>query len=479
MSGWIPPDMRAAVLAELERRIAEEPDAIAARFDRACLLTGAGRLDEAKRDYLELLARAPGHAGALNNLGALFLAEGHRRAARLVYAEAVKHNPDDPMGRVNLANILQGLGEIEDAQREYAAALALDPALREAHRGLAQLLSAAGDEAGAERHRILAFRDRPVTALPYRGAAAPVPLLVLVSARDGNLAYETIIDDSVFATTVLVAEFFEPEMLLPAHRLILNAIGEADLCGEALDRARAVVARSTAPVVNQPAAVLSTGRSGNAQRLGGLPGVRVPKIRALPRAAIDADALAAAGFGFPLLLRAPGFHMGRHFVRVPEPGALAEAVDSLPGESLLAIEYLDARGSDGKARKYRAMFVGEQIYPLHLAISDDWKIHYFSADMTDRPEHRAEEAAFLADLPSSIGGGGAAALARIREALELDYGGIDFGLSRDGEILLFEANATMIAALPPSDPIWDYRRGPAEVVREAARRMLRERAGPG
>jgi hypothetical protein len=97
--------------------------------------------------------------------------------------------------------------------------------------------------------------------------------------------------------------------------------------------------------------------------------------------------------------------------------------------------------------------------------------------MADRPEHRAEEAAFLAD-PHSLGAGAVAALERIGDAIGLDYGGIDFGLSAEGEILLFEANATMIAALPSPDAIWDYRRGPAQTVRAAARRMLAARALP-
>ena len=477
MATWIDPKRRAAALAALDRRIAAAPADVVARFERACLLAGAGRVEVAKQEYLALLSHQPGHAGALNNLGALFAAEGHRRAARLTYAEAVKHNPDDPMGRVNLANMLLSLGEAPAARAQYEAALVLDPDQREAHRGLAQLLSADGDEAAADRHRALAFRGRPLTALPYRGKGRPVPLLVLVSARDGNLAYETVIDDQVFEATVLVAEFDEPGLKLPPHRLILNAIGEADLCQAALEGAARVVARSRAPVINKPAAVRVTGRSGNAERLGGLDGVRVPLIRELPRDAVTAETLLASGFRFPLLLRAPGFHMGRHFVEVADPMALAAAMTGLPGETVMAIEYLDARGADGKARKYRVMFVDGRLYPLHLAIADQWKIHYFSADMADRPDHRAEEAAFLADLPGHLGAKAAGALKRINDALDLDYGGVDFGLSQGGEILLFEANATMIAALPPPDPIWDYRRAPAEAVREAARRMLRRRAG--
>ncbi len=477
MANWTDRNQHAAALRAADRRIKAAPDDVAARFDRACLLTAAGRIGEAKQEYLALLSRAPGHAGALNNMGALFAAEGQRRAARLIYAEAVKHNPDDPMGRVNLANMLLALDEGPAARAQYQAALALDPTLREAHRGLAQLLSGEGDEAGAEQHRAQAYRGRPFTVLPTRRVGRLVPLLVLVSARDGNLAYETVIDDTAFAATVMVAEFDEPGLALPPHQLILNAIGEADLCQAALDGAARVVARSTAPVINQPDAVRVTGRSGNAERLGGLDGVRVPLICEVPRDAITAEALLEAGFRFPLLLRAPGFHMGRHFVEADSPDRLASALAELPGATVMAIEYLDARGTDGKARKYRVMFVDGRLYPLHLAIADQWKIHYFSADMADRPDHRAEEAAFLADLPGALGAKAVAALERIRDALALDYGGVDFGLSPAGEILLFEANATMIAALPPPDPIWDYRRAPAEAVREAAKRMLWKRAG--
>src|ERR1700735_771352 len=166
MSNWVPPETRAVLLAELERGIALMPDAIALRFGRACLLAGAGRIDEAKREYLALLSRAPDHAGALNNLGALLLADGHPRAARIVYAEAVKYHPDDPMGRVNLGNMLQALGEPATAEAQYRDALALDPALREAHRGLAQLLSAEGREEEADRHRGPGLRAPPGGAAP-------------------------------------------------------------------------------------------------------------------------------------------------------------------------------------------------------------------------------------------------------------------------------------------------------------------------
>ena len=74
-------------------------------------------------------------------------------------------------------------------------------------------------------------------------------------------------------------------------------------------------------------------------------------------------------FTFPLLLRSPGYHTGRNFILVETAAELSTAAAGLPGDDLLVIEYLDARGRDGNARKYRVMMIGGRIYPLHLAIS--------------------------------------------------------------------------------------------------------------
>ena len=84
------------------------------------------------------------------------------------------------------------------------------------------------------------------------------------------------------------------------------------------------------------------------------------------------------------------------------------------------MEYLDARGRDGGARKYRVMMIDGEIYPLHLAISGNWKVHYFTSDMADRPDHRQEELAFLSDMRGVLGNKAMTGLAAIRDALGLD-----------------------------------------------------------
>ena len=141
---------------------------------------------------------------------------------------------------------------------------------------------------------------------------------------------------------------------------------------------------------------------------------------------------------------------------------------------------LDARDGEGMFRKFRVMFVDGGLYPLHLAISPDWKVHYFSADMGARPEPRAEERRFLDDMPRVLGARAWEALEAIAETVGLDYFGVDFALARDGALSVFEANAAMAMLDPPPEPIWDYRRPALAAARAAAREMvLRTALGNG
>jgi glutathione synthase/RimK-type ligase-like ATP-grasp enzyme len=251
------------------------------------------------------------------------------------------------------------------------------------------------------------------------------------------------------------------------------------LSRHALEASQAVLALTSAPVVNPPFAVLATTRSNNALRLSAIPGVVAPKTAALARQSLTsvtaAATLASHGLEFPLLLRAPGFHTGLHFLRVDCLDALHNALDKLPGQELIAMQYLDARGGDGKVRKYRVMFVGGQMYPLHVAVSNHWKIHFFTAEMSESDANRAEDAAFLENMPDAIGPLAMQALRGIQSTLGLDYGGIDFGLDQKGRVLLFEANATMVVNPPEPDERWRYRLAACQTIHLAVQKMFIEK----
>ncbi len=470
------PASRVLRIHDLDRELARNPDAFQAHFERAGLLREQGLFDEAKRDYLELLRRAPTDFGVLSDFGTLVLEAGYKDAARSLYSEAVRHHPNNPNGRVNLANLLFLMDEQEQARLHFEAALRADPAHVHAHRGMAYLLAEIGDAAGARQHRDKAFKDHYLTSLPWRGEGPAIPVLLLVSAAGGNIPVRTLLDDRRFRITVLVTEYADRQAPLPPHDFVFNSIGDADLCRDGLEAACALLERTDRPVINDPRAVLKTGRAANVGRLRGLAHVIVPRMATVPRrllAGPEAQSIVAeAGFAFPFLIRPPGFHTGRYFSRIENLAGLAAAAAQVPGDDVWLIEQLDTRDSDGWFRKFRVMIIDRKIYPLHLAISRDWKVHYFRADMATSALNREKDAAFLADMPRVVGSRGMEALEKINAALDLDYCGIDFTVNADGDILLFEANATMVMVPLSADPKWDYRRPAFDAVFAAVRRML-------
>jgi tetratricopeptide (TPR) repeat protein len=470
---------RLTALRNLEAGLAIAGSTVDLRCRRATLLDSLGRTDEAHDAYLAILMEAPDHAATLNQFGALLYRTGYRDAARTVFAQAACCHPHEPLGHVNLANLLYEDGDLIAACHHYEAALCADPDFAMAHQGLGNVFAARGEVARTEHHRRRGFHDRVFDRWVYRGQQPPVRVLLLTSVADGNLPARSFLDDDVFSVVAATMEFYTPDLPLPPHDVVVNAVGDADLCRPALLAAVGLLNRTSAPVFNHPAAVLATGRAENARRLGGISNVVAPRMALLPRAELtgpDGDrVLERHGFGWPLLLRAPGYHLGKNFVRVDAAADLAMAAAALPTEEVLAIEYLDSTGPDGLTRKGRVMMVDGQLYPLHWAISPHWKVHYFTAEMADRAEHRAEEARFLADMNGFLGEPAVAALAAIADRLALDYGGIDFGLGRDGEVLLFEANATMAILPPLHDAVWDYRRAASNEALAAARRMVMAR----
>lgn len=451
-----------------------------AAFERAVDLHVAGQDDEAKLAYLDVLRLDAGHLSALNNLGTLLFNGGYRSAARTAYRQAVAQHPHSTMARVNLANALYDNNELYQAREQYEAALSIDPDCAQAHQGLAYVLDKLGDETSANYHRDLGYRGHAEAIVPYRGTGRAVPVLLLVSAVGGNVNTDRFLDDRVFFTTKLFADYYDASQPLPFHTFVFNAIGDAELCNRALEGARRIVARTNAPVINRPDLVLATGRAENAERLGSIEHVIAPKTHLFTRDELHAPnaaaLLAGAGFTFPLLLRTPGYHTGHHFLKIDAAEGLADALAELPGASLMAIEYFDARSGDGNVRKYRVMIVDGKLYPLHLAIAPRWKVHYFSASMKEHSEHRAEELAFLEDMHGVLGPNAVAALESIARALELDYAGIDFSVDAgSGDVLLFEANATMLVPMPDRDPLLAYRRPAVERIFAAVRGMLAHR----
>jgi glutathione synthase/RimK-type ligase-like ATP-grasp enzyme len=444
-----------ATLDALDRLVAAHPDVADLAFARACLLEDLGRPLAAARAYDALLAFSPDHDGALTNAGALAFADGRPHAARAYFARAADAHPGEPRVHVNLANVLAQL-DPPSSREAYARALALDPQHAIARYALG-----------------LGFVEPYVHVTPSV-AADPLRILVPYAADGGNLVTTTFFDPRAVETIALAAESWDDDPL-PSHDLIFNAVADADRSVAALDRVARIIARSQRPCINHPDAVRATSRATLGERVAAVEGIVVPRCLRFARPDVTAANLAAAGLTFPLLLRTPGFHAGRHFVRVHDADDVAPQLATLPGDDVFAIEFVDTRGEDERYRKYRVLAIDGTLLPLHLAASRGWKVHYFSADTSRHAPSRAAEIAFLADPQAALGAAIWHRLERVLELLALDYGGIDFALDAQGRVVVFEANASF-AIYRPDGATSAYRAPAVERAIAAVRAMIDERA---
>jgi len=441
----------------------------------------SGALGVAKHLYLTVLERYPSHYQTLIHLGRLLKDTQYRSAARLTFLEVLRHHPQDPYAHLMLGHLAREDQDWTRARLHYEMAIASEFALWPAHQGLSYVFEELDQPDKAQYHRDVGFSHQPMQTMPYRGTLAKPLLVVLlmVSTTGGNTPTAPLLDLLLYQVEVIVVEYWQINMRLPFHDLIFNGISDADLSSTTLAAAERIVETSGKPVINPPHLVAKTGRVQVAERLSTITGVRTPRM-VWYKKADWAKSLSACDIvlRWPFLLRSKGYHTGRHFVSVRSPEELQQVLSDLPGEDILGIERLDTRHSDGLFRKYRVMMVGGALYPLHLAFSTDWKVHYYTA-IRANPAYDEQETSFLEDMEGTLGVQIMQRLGVIRDLLELDYGGIDFDLDATGDVIVFEANATMVLPSLIGEPPGTARHRAIKHIIDAVHGIMVLKAHPG
>jgi predicted O-linked N-acetylglucosamine transferase (SPINDLY family) len=118
----------------------------------------SGRLAEAERLYVQVLAAAPAQPDALQLLGLLTAQSGRLAEAEALMRRALAVDGTSASLHFNLANVLNELGRLEAALEHYSQALRHDPALASAATYRAVILNQLGraDEALAALDALLA-----------------------------------------------------------------------------------------------------------------------------------------------------------------------------------------------------------------------------------------------------------------------------------------------------------------------------------
>jgi tetratricopeptide (TPR) repeat protein len=120
------------------------PSALAPAFEDGVRAEKAGRLDEAEKDFLQVLGRGGRAAFVYNNLGIVYQERGEHERAVAQFREAIRLKPDYFAPRLLLGASLLALGRTRESVHELERAVKTQPREPSARQELAKAYERAG-----------------------------------------------------------------------------------------------------------------------------------------------------------------------------------------------------------------------------------------------------------------------------------------------------------------------------------------------
>ncbi len=409
----------------------------------------AGKHQEAIALYLQALKRNWQHAGARSSLLQALMVTRQFIFAKALLFKLKAESPWDGRICFQLGKVHFEMNEPDQAMESFRQAVALNPQDAESINWIGALKQAMGDIAGAQAAYAEAAKIQPLIRRPAAKSPAEFRLLALYAPFGGNTPTEYLFQDAFFDTdtlALLTSREYDAELFGQSAQLVINLISDADQTESLLPVAADLVDRLDRPTINDPRKILRTTRDAIALLVEGIPGCCIPKAVRIKAGADRSEAALRAAFPFAssVLARPVGTHGGDDFEKLEDHSLLAAFLSQRPDQDHYLIEYIDYRSADGFFRKYRFIFIDAEILPYHLCIGDEWKLHHVNTDMANQPWMQREEEAFLNDPGAVFTPAHYQAMQIIRERIGLEYCGIDCALDASGNLVVFEANASML-----------------------------------
>jgi hypothetical protein len=349
---------------------------------------------------------------------------------------------------------------------------------------IAQLL---GDkEAGlAIQHAILSSHQL------FRSPCAAKPphlrVLALAAATDmgSNTPVEFLLESGgIELTTLYVMPDIDWPDWLPDHDVAMVIASDSEDCRGALDKIAHAMTHWPRPLLNSPRLIGNLDRDKLYGLLGGTEGLEIPPTEGVTREQLiklSQSTLAlselSSGICFPVIVRPRGSHAGKGLAKLDDSAAIAHYLVEHSQESFFISRFVDYRSDDGLFRKYRIVFIDSHPYACHLAIADRWDLWYLNAGMSDSADKRFEEETFMSTFDTGFAQRHCAALSGLSKRIGLDYFTVDCAETKEGSLLIFEAdNTAIVHDMDPPD-IFPYKAPQMRKVFDAFAAMLHRRAG--
>lgn len=319
----------------------------------------------------------------------------------------------------------------------------------------------------------------------FRRAASeqPAKLRLLMLCVPGDIAANTPLDCLLeYGDVDLIFYYVSPEdplaVPVPEHDVLYVAICESDENRAILSSLEGSLAHWPKPVINKPQCIPATGREAAGRLLRDAPGVLIPPTLRAGRAVLSAiaagNALLSAQFAdcnYPIIVRPVGSHAGHDLEKIENPQILTAYLAKVAAEEFFISPFIDYSGTDGMFRKFRVALIDGKPYASHMGVSSNWMIHYVNAGMYEDAKKREEEAAFMEHF-DDFAHRHRAALDAIYQRTGLDYVCIDCAETRDGQLLIFEIDHTMVVHAMDLVQLFPYKQVHMKKVQDAFRNYL-------
>lgn len=318
-----------------------------------------------------------------------------------------------------------------------------------------------------------------------RESRSPADIRLLALMAPGDLMVNTPLD---FITNYLDVRldllFLMPDRGLPAiipdHDVMFFAVSESDAA--MLARMSRLFTSWPRPVLNDPSFQPGLARDTLARSLADVPSICSPSTVAVGRDELasllrgsGANSDLLAGSSYPVLVRPQGSHAGAGLKKIHNSGDLAAYMLFSFAPYYFVTAFVDYRSADGLYRKYRVAFMDRQPYLCHMAVSQNWMVHYLNAGMTESADKRADEAQAMMHFDATFAARHREAFTALHERLPFDHYSIDCSELPDGRLLVFEADtAAIIHAMDP-EAVFPYKHLHMRRVFAAFGDMLRRR----
>lgn len=291
-----------------------------------------------------------------------------------------------------------------------------------------------------------------------------------------NTPIEFLLEESDIALELLyVGAGIPPMHDIPKHDVAFMAVCESDANQQLLRQLETVMEYWPHPHVNSPAHIAQLSRDRLAELL-----VDIAGVQCIPSERVSRDELVQLATQdtsrFPMIARPANSHAGHGLCKLETGNDIAAYLNAQTGSQFSVAPYIDYRSAeDGLFRKYRVSVINGTAYPVHMAVSPRWMVHYLNADMLENANNRTAEARFMDTFDWEFGARHQSAIAAMHERIGLDYYSIDCAETVDGQLLVFEVDSgAVVHSMDPVD-VFPYKRPHMQKLFSAFQALLKRK----